>query len=97
MRAPASWARFAVRALLGTIGVLAVAGLWEGYKAVGPDAGVVVHGVVILPRTTDMAMPHVWDMLDKFSEPVNIFAGDETVGSAVTTACLFSLRLAATG
>jgi NitT/TauT family transport system permease protein len=97
MRAPASWAAFALRALLGTAGVAAVAGLWEGYKALGPDAGVVVHGVVILPRTTDMAMPHVWDMLDKFSEPVNLFAGPETVGSAVLTACLFTLRLAATG
>ena len=97
MRAPASWARFAVRALLGTVGVLGVAGLWEGYKAVGPDAGVVVHGAVILPRTTDMAMPHVWDMLDKFSQPVNLFSGPETVGSAVFSACLFSLRLAAAG
>jgi NitT/TauT family transport system permease protein len=44
-----------------------------------------------------MAMPHVWDMVDKFSEPVNVFAGDQTVGSAVWDACLFTLRLAATG
>jgi NitT/TauT family transport system permease protein len=52
---------------------------------------------VVLPRTTEMAMPHVWDMFDKFSEPVNRFAGDETVGSAVLTACWFTLRLSATG
>ena len=89
--------RLAGRLLLGAVGVLAVAGLWEGYKALGPEGGVVVHDVVILPRTTDLAMPHVWDMLDKFSQPVNIFSGDQTVGSAVLDACLFSLRLAATG
>jgi NitT/TauT family transport system permease protein len=85
------------RFLLGALGVLAVAALWEGYKAVGPQGGVIVHGVVVLPRTTDLAMPHLWDMAQKFSEPVNIFAGHQTVGSAVLDACLFSLRLAATG
>ena len=89
--------RLAGRFLLGALGVLAVAGLWEAYKSFGPSDGVVVHGVVVLPRTSDLAMPHVWEMLDKFSEPVNIFAGDETVGSAVWSACLFTLKLAATG
>jgi NitT/TauT family transport system permease protein len=92
-----STARLAGRILLGACGIAAVAGLWEAYKALGPADGVVVHGIVVLPRTTDLAMPHVWDMADKFSEPVNIFSGHETVGSAVWTACLFSLRLAATG
>jgi NitT/TauT family transport system permease protein len=85
------------RFVLGALGVAAVAGLWEAYKMIGPDDGVVINGAVVLPRTTDLAMPHVWEMLDKFSEPVNVFAGDETVGSAVLTACLFTLRLAATG
>lgn len=85
------------RFVLGALGVAAVAGLWEAYKLLGPDAGVVVHGVVVLPRTTDLAMPHLWDVLSKFDEPVNIFSGHETVGSAVWTASLFSLRLAATG
>ena len=51
----------------------------------------------MLPRTSDLAMPHVWDMADKFSQPVNIFSGDQTVGSAVWDACLFTLKLAATG
>jgi NitT/TauT family transport system permease protein len=85
------------RVLLGACGIAAVAGLWEAYKSLGPADGVVVHGVVVLPRTSDLAMPHVWDMVDKFSQPVNLFAGDQTIGSAVWTACLFSLRLAATG
>ena len=89
--------RFAGRAFLGLLGILAVAGIWEAYKALGPGDGVIVHGTVVLPRTTDMAMPHVWDMVDKFSEPVNVFSGDQTVGSAVLDACWFTLKLAATG
>lgn len=97
MSPPATWARLVGRFLLGALGVVAVVGLWEGYKALGPGDGVVVHGIVVLPRTTDLAMPHVWDMVDKFSQPVNVFSGDETIGSSVLTACLFSLRLAATG
>ena len=89
--------RLAGRFLLGALGVLAVAGLWEAYKSFGPNGGVIVHGVVVLPRTSDLAMPHVWEMVDKFSKPVNIFSGDQTVGSAVWEACLFTLKLAATG
>jgi NitT/TauT family transport system permease protein len=89
--------RLTGRFLLGAVGVLAVTGLWEAYKTWGPNDGVVVHGVIVLPRASDLAMPHVWQMVDKFSEPVNIFAGHETVGSAVWTACLFTLKLAATG
>jgi NitT/TauT family transport system permease protein len=92
-----AWTSAAGRLLLGALGIVAVVGVWEAYKALGPDGGVVINDVVVLPRTTDMAMPHTWDMFDKFSEPVNLFAGDQTVGSAVLDACLFSLRLAATG
>jgi NitT/TauT family transport system permease protein len=89
--------RLGGRFLLGAVGVLAVAGLWEAYKTFGPDGGVVVHGVIVLPRASDLAMPHIWDMVDKFSEPVNLFAGHQTVGSAVWDAGLFTLKLAATG
>ena len=85
------------RALLGALGVLAVLGAWEGYKAVGPTDGVQLFGTVVLPRTTDLAMPHVSDMLGKFDDQVNLFAGDQTIGGAVLDACVFTLRLAATG
>lgn len=85
------------RAALGSLGVLTVVGAWEAYKAVGPEEGVKLFGTVVLPRTTDLAMPHVADMLGKFDDKVNLFAGDQTVGSAVFDACEFTLRLAATG
>ncbi|GAB3603686.1 ABC transporter permease [Microbacterium aureliae] len=55
----------------GALGVIAVIALWELYKLLGPAEGVVVgavdgqagSGVMILPRTHDRAMPHVWDMV----------------------------------
>lgn len=89
--------RLAGQAFLGALGVLGVVGAWEGYKAVGPTDGVKLFGTVVLPRTTDLAMPHVADMLGKFDDKVNLFAGDQTIGGAVFDACLFTLRLAATG
>jgi NitT/TauT family transport system permease protein len=85
------------RALLGALGVLVLAGLWEAYKALGPDSGVVIGGNTILPRTTDLAMPHVWEMVTKFSDPVASFSGGDTIASAVWSAGLFTLRLSAIG
>jgi NitT/TauT family transport system permease protein len=85
------------RLLLGALGVLVLAALWEVYKALGPDDGVVIGGNTILPRTTDLAMPHVWEMVTKFSDPVASFAGGDTVASAVWSACLFTLKLSAVG
>jgi NitT/TauT family transport system permease protein len=90
-------ARLLGRILLGTLGVLVLAGIWEAYKALGPDNGVLVGDTTILPRTTDLAMPHVWEMVTKFSDPVNSFAGNDTVGSVVWSACLFTLKLSAIG
>ena len=90
-------AQAAYRVALGALGILSVAVMWELYKALGPKTGVEINGVIVLPRTTDLAMPHVWDMFQVFSEPVSLFAGPETVGSAVLSASLFSLKLAATG
>jgi NitT/TauT family transport system permease protein len=84
-------------ALLGALGVLVLAGLWEAYKALGPDNGVVIGGNTILPRTTDLAMPHVWEMVTKFSDPVASFSGGDTIASAVWSACLFTLKLSAIG
>jgi NitT/TauT family transport system permease protein len=85
------------RILLGALGVLVLAGVWEAYKALGPDNGVVIGGNTVLPRTTDLAMPHVWEMVTKFSDPVASFSGGDTVGSAVWSACLFTLKLSALG
>lgn len=83
--------------VLGILGLLIVAGAWEGYKAIGPDDGVVVRNTTVLPRTTDLAMPHLSDIIGKFDDPVTRAANAVTVGSAVWDGGLFTLRLAAIG
>lgn len=81
---------------LGALGLAVVVAGWEAYKAVGPDRGVVIADHTILPRTTEMAMPHVWTMAARLFDPVLGSSGDQ-LWQTVLDACLFSLRLAAIG
>lgn len=70
--APQQWAAVA----WGALGIIAVMLIWELYKFLGPAEGVVVgavsgqtgSGVMILPRTHDRAMPHIWDMAARLFE-----------------------------
>ena len=55
---------------LGIAGVLLLGVAWELYKALAPDTGVIIGDVTVLPRTTDIAMPHIWDMIGRALEPV---------------------------
>ena len=62
--------RRAAAAIWGVLGVAVVVALWELYKFLGPADGVTIggdgstgSGVMILPRTHDRAMPHVWEMV----------------------------------
>lgn len=83
--------------LLGTIGVVLLGVLWEVYKAIGPATGVVVNGLTILPRTNDLAMPHLATMFTRLFEPVTSAAGSPALWSAVVRAAGFSLGVAAVG
>ncbi|MEU5551404.1 MULTISPECIES: ABC transporter permease [unclassified Micromonospora] len=58
--------------------VAALAGLWEGYKAVGRAVGDVVPGTrIAFPvATDDLSMPHVWTILGALVEPAR--RGDAT-------------------
>jgi NitT/TauT family transport system permease protein len=85
------------RLLLGTLGLLGVAALWEGYKALAPDDGVVLGDTTVLPRSSDLAMPHVWTMIGRLFDPVMGTPGAEPMWQGILDAGLFSLRLAATG
>lgn len=87
----------------GVIGVLAVIALWELYKFAGPAEGFVVggtgetgSGVMILPRTHDRAMPHVWDMGARLFQPTS---GGDTPALWITVvgAGLVTLGIAAVG
>ena len=83
--------------LLGALGVVLLGVLWEGYKALGPGNGVVVRGLTILPRTSDLAMPHLATMFSRLFEPVTATPGSPALWSAVVQAAGFSLGIAAMG
>ena len=81
----------------GVAGVLALGVAWELYKAVAPEQGVVIGGVTVLPRTNDIAMPHLWTMLTRALEPVNSSPDAQPLWLAVLGACAFSLGVATVG
>lgn len=83
--------------LAGCLGLLALVAIWELYRAVGPEAGVTIGETVVLPRTSDLAMPHVWEMFAVFGEPSSGAADADTVLVVVLQAAGFTLRIAAVG
>jgi NitT/TauT family transport system permease protein len=85
------------RVLLGVLGIVLLAALWELYKALGPAAGVVWGDLTVLPRTSDLAMPHVWDMIARLFRPVRSAGDGEMMWQAVLQASFFSLGVAAVG
>ncbi|MET4637528.1 ABC transporter permease subunit [Mycetocola sp. 2940] len=87
------WRRF----VFGLLGVALLAGAWELYKFLGPAEGVVINGVTVLPRTSDLAMPHIWVMFERLFEPVTSAAGSPPMWLAVLQASAFTLGVAAVG
>ncbi|MBF4574129.1 ABC transporter permease subunit [Herbiconiux sp. VKM Ac-1786] len=87
----------ATRVAFGAGGVLLVVVVWELYKAIGPATGVVIGDLTVLPRTTDLAMPHVWDMVGRLFEQTGNGRNAQPVWLAVTQAALFTLGVAAVG
>ncbi len=81
----------------GLGGLLAVVLVWEGYKLLGPADGVVVGGTRVLPRTTDLAMPHVWDMVGRLAEPVTRSPSAQPLWLVVALAAVTTLGIAAAG
>lgn len=81
---------------LGLLGLVLIGAVWELYKTLGPADGVRVAGRIVLPRTGDRAMPHLWDMATRLAEPALGRSG-EPLWRVVGDAALFSLRIAAVG
>ncbi|GAA1982049.1 ABC transporter permease [Microbacterium pumilum] len=88
----------------GVVGIVAVLLLWELYKFVGPANGFFIgatpgesgSGVMILPRTHDRAMPHIWDMVARLFAPTS--GGDTPpLWMSVASAALVTLGIAAVG
>ena len=70
--------------------------VWETYKALGPEDGGQLIGVRILPRTSDYAMPHVWEMFSRFGRP-EVRGSSRTVFDAVLSGAWYSFRLSVAG
>jgi len=88
----------------GVLGVFAVMVIWELYKFLGPAEGLVVgattgetgSGIMLLPRTNDRAMPHIWDMVARLFQSTS--GGDTPpLIVPVITAALTTLGIAAVG
>lgn len=87
--------RLARPILLGVVGIVLLGVIWEVYKAIGPATGVVVGGITVLPRTTDLAMPHLLTMWNRLGEPVLNDPGSAPLWQAVIGAAGFTLGIAA--
>ena len=68
--------RAARRTALFLLALFLVACAWELYKLIGPDDGGSLLGWRMIPKTSDRAMPHTWDMLQRLGEPENRGGGD---------------------
>ncbi|WP_353807929.1 ABC transporter permease [Agromyces sp. SYSU T00194] len=89
--------REAARWAWGLAGVVLVAVVWELYKWLAPADGVVIGETRVLPRTTDLAMPHVWDMFARLGEPVTRAPGANVLWFEIALAALVTLGIAAAG
>lgn len=81
----------------GLAGILAVVLVWEAYKLLGPADGVVLGTTRVLPRTTDLAMPHVWDMIGRLGEPVTRSPSAQVLWAVIALSALTTLGIAAVG
>lgn len=88
---------FLRRTLIGALGVVGLAALWEAFKLLGPADGVVVGGITVLPRTSDLAMPHLWVMASRVVEPVTGAGDSLPLWLSVVQGSLFTLGIAAVG
>lgn len=83
--------------LAGAAGILALAAAWEAYKALLPDDGWVLGEVRVLPRTTDVAMPHLWDMFARAAEPLTSAPDSPPLWLATLQGAGFTLGVSAVG
>ena len=84
------------KAVLFVAALVLVASAWELYKLVGPKDGGEILGWSILPRSNDVAMPHVWDMGSRLFDPESR-TSDTPIWRVVLAGAWYSFRLAVVG
>lgn len=85
------------RAVVAVAAALTLAAVWELYKLLGPDDGWSLGETRLLPRTSDLAMPHTWEMVSRLFEPVSGAKDAVVLWLAVVQAGATSLGIAAVG
>lgn len=95
--APGAARTRAAKVAMPLAAVLLLAAVWELYKALAPADGWSLGGTRLLPRPTDTAMPHTWDMVARLFEPVSGATGAPVLWLAVLQAGLRSLGVASVG
>ena len=84
------------RTVLFCVALAIVGTLWELYKLVGPEEGGSVFGWEIVPKASDRAMPHTWDIVARLGEPENRGGGDP-IWVTVAGYAWYTFRLAFVG
>lgn len=88
--------RAARRTAMLCVALLLVGCAWELVKALFPEGGGTVLGMSIIPKTSDRAMPHTWDMVTRLGEPEST-AGGQAIWRSVAGYSWYTLRLALVG
>lgn len=84
------------RVVLFSVALLVGAALWELYKAVGPEEGGSMFGWQLIPKSSDRAMPHTWDVVDRLGKPESA-ALDEPIWRTIVGYAWYTFRLALVG
>jgi NitT/TauT family transport system permease protein len=84
------------RAALFVVALAGVAALWEFYKLVGPAAGAEVFGWRVIPKASDQAMPHTWEMGSRLFDP-EVRGKDTPIWLAILGYSWYTFRMALVG
>jgi NitT/TauT family transport system permease protein len=88
--------RGARRVVMFVLALALVAAAWEIYKALGPEDGGEILGMRIIPKTSDRAMPHTWEMLAEFGDP-EVRGSERTILEAIIGYSWYTFRMAFIG
>lgn len=80
------------KVIMFPVAFVLIAVVWELYKNLGPDNGGSLLGIRVFPRASDLAMPHVWEMFSRLTEPEVRGNNPDSVLKVVAFATWYSFR-----